>query len=64
MDVHNDLWKKNGGIDFGSSPRDLYDNNLSYIDKAFERFVKWLKTEGIYDRTVILFYFRPLYFSS
>jgi arylsulfatase A-like enzyme len=55
MDVHNDLWKKAGGIDFGNSPRDLYDNNLSYLDRAFERFVGWLKQENIYDRTVILF---------
>ncbi len=55
MDVHNDLWKKPGGIDFGDRPRDLYDNNLSYIDRAFERFVQWLKKSGIYDRTVILF---------
>jgi len=55
MDVHNDLWKKDDGIDFGNSPKDLYDNNLSYIDRAFERFVKWLKEEAIYERTVILF---------
>jgi len=55
MNVHNDLWKKDDGIDFGNSPKDLYDNNLSYIDRAFERFVKWLKEEGIYERTVILF---------
>jgi len=55
MDVHNDLWKKPGGIDFGDRPRDIYDNNLSYLDRAFERFVRWLKEEAIYDRTVILF---------
>lgn len=55
MDVHNDLWKKPGGIDFGNSPRDLYDNNLSYLDRAVKRFVKWLKAKDIYDKTVILF---------
>jgi arylsulfatase A-like enzyme len=55
MDVHNDLWKKTGGIDFGDRPRDIYDNNLSYLDRAFERFVQWLKEEAIYNRTVILF---------
>ena len=55
MDVHNDLWRKPGGIDFGNSPRDLYDNNLSYLDRAVERFVNWLKAKNIYDRTVILF---------
>jgi len=55
MDVHNDLWKKPGGIDFGNSPRDLYDNNLSYLDHAFKRFVNWLKARDIYDKTVILF---------
>jgi hypothetical protein len=55
MDVHNDLWEKDGGTDFGDSPRDLYDNNLSYLDKAMSRFISWLKEEGIYDRTVILF---------
>lgn len=54
MDVHNDLWKKEDGVDFGESPRDLYDNNLSYVDRAFERFVAWLKQLGIYHRTVIL----------
>lgn len=54
MDVHNDLWKKADGIDFGNSLRDLYDNNLSYVDRAFRRFVTWLKEHGIYDRTVIL----------
>ncbi len=54
MDVHNDLWKKEGGLDFGDSPRDLYDNNLSYVDRAFERFVAWLREKGIYERTVIL----------
>ena len=55
MDVHNDLWKKENGVDFGNSPRDLYDNNLSYIDRALGRFVSWLKQEGLYGRTVILF---------
>ena len=55
MDVHNDLWKKPGGTDFGDSPRDLYDNNLSYLDGAFKRFVNWLKAKDIYDKTVILF---------
>jgi glucan phosphoethanolaminetransferase (alkaline phosphatase superfamily) len=55
MDVHNDLWKKEGGTDFGDRPRDLYDNNLSYIDNAFSRFIAWLKKEGLYERTVILF---------
>jgi len=55
MDVHNDLWKKTGGIEFGDTPRDLYDNNLSYLDRAFERFINWLKANYIYDKTVILF---------
>ena len=55
MDVHNDLWKKEGGIDFGDSLRDLYDNNLSYLDRAFAQFVNWLKLKGLYERTVILF---------
>jgi len=55
MDVHNELWKKEDGLDFGDSPRDLYDNNLSYVDRAFERFVAWLKRKGIYHRTVIFF---------
>jgi glucan phosphoethanolaminetransferase (alkaline phosphatase superfamily) len=55
LDVHNDLWKKDDGLDFGDNPRDLYDNNLSYTDRAFERFVAWLKQKGIYERTVILF---------
>jgi arylsulfatase A-like enzyme len=55
MDVHNDLWKKPGGKDFGDTPRDLYDHNLFYLDGAFERFVNWLKAESIYDQTVILF---------
>jgi arylsulfatase A-like enzyme len=55
MDVHNDLWKKDGGLDFGDRPRDLYDNNLSYLDRAFERFVRWLRQNGLYERTVILF---------
>jgi glucan phosphoethanolaminetransferase (alkaline phosphatase superfamily) len=55
MDVHNDLWKKPGGINFGDAPRDLYDHNLSYLDSAFERFVDWLKANHIYDKTVILF---------
>jgi hypothetical protein len=55
MDVHNDLWKKSDGLDFGDAPRDLYDNNLSYLDRAVERFVAWLKRRGLYDRTVILF---------
>ena len=55
MDVHNDLWKKTGGIDFGNSPRDLYDNNLSYLDRAMKRFVDWMKAKDIYDNTIILF---------
>ena len=54
MDVHNVLWKKEGGMDYGDTPRDLYDNNLSYIDRALSRFVSWLNEEGAYDRTVIL----------
>jgi glucan phosphoethanolaminetransferase (alkaline phosphatase superfamily) len=55
MDVHNDLWKKPAGIDFGDGPRDLYDHNLSYLDSAFERFVNWLKANHIYEKTIILF---------
>lgn len=55
MDVHNDLYKKEGGVDFGDTPRDLYDNNLTYLDGALSRFIAWLKKEGIYERTVILF---------
>ena len=55
MDVHNDLWKKEDGMDFGDTPRDLYDNNLSYIDRAFSRFVSWLKQQSLSERTVILF---------
>ncbi len=55
MDVHNDLWKKPEAVDFGDGPRDLYDNNLFYLDEAFGRFVAWLKDSGIYERTVILF---------
>jgi glucan phosphoethanolaminetransferase (alkaline phosphatase superfamily) len=55
MDVHNDLWKKEDGTDFGDAPRDVYDNNLSYIDRAFSRFVSWLKHQGLYAKTVILF---------
>jgi glucan phosphoethanolaminetransferase (alkaline phosphatase superfamily) len=55
MDVHNDLWKKPVGIDFGDGPRDLYDHNLSYLDSAFERFVNWLKENHVYEKTVILF---------
>ena len=55
MDVHNDLYKKKDGTDFGDQPKDLYDHNLSYIDRAISRFIVWLKKEGIYDRTVILF---------
>jgi arylsulfatase A-like enzyme len=55
MDVHNDLWKKEDGLDFGDSPRDIYDNNLSYVDRSFQRFVTWLRRKGIYERTVILF---------
>ena len=55
MDVHNDLWEKEAGKDFGDTPRDLYDHNLLYIDRAFSRFVSWLKQEEIYDRTIILF---------
>jgi hypothetical protein len=54
MDVHNDLWKKEDGLDFGDSPRDIYDNNLSYIDRSFQRLVTWLKKKGIYEKTVIL----------
>ncbi len=55
MDVHNDLWKKSDGLDFGDALRDLYDNNLSYLDRAVARFVAWLKNHGLYERTVILF---------
>jgi len=55
MDVHNDLWKKEGGTDFGDTPRDLYDNNVSYLDQAFGRFIAWFKKEASYDRTVIMF---------
>jgi len=54
MDVHNDLWKKEDGLDFGNSPRDLYDNNVSYVDRSFARFIHWLENKGIYERTVIL----------
>jgi arylsulfatase A-like enzyme len=55
MDVHNDLWKKEEGIDFGDRPRDVYDNNLSYMDRALNRFISWLKQTGIYERTVVVF---------
>lgn len=55
LDVHNDLWRKADGLDFGSAPRDLYDNNVSYIDRAMARFIDWLRAHGLYERTVILF---------
>jgi hypothetical protein len=55
MDVHNDLWEKPGGKDFGNTPRDLYDHNLAYLDSSFERFINWLKANHIYKKTVILF---------
>ncbi len=55
LDVHNDLWKKADGLDFGDAPRDLYDNNVSYVDRAMARFVGWLQARGLYKRTVILF---------
>jgi Sulfatase len=55
LDVHNDLCKKAEGEDFGDGPRDLYDNNLSYVDLAFRRFVTWLRQRGLYDRTIVLF---------
>jgi arylsulfatase A-like enzyme len=54
MDVHNDLWKKARGTDFGNRPRDIYDNNISYLDGACARFFHWLKSRGLYDRTVIV----------
>jgi hypothetical protein len=54
MDVHNDLWKKAQGADFGDRPRDIYDNNISYIDGACARFFHRLKSRGLYERTVIL----------
>lgn len=50
MDVHNDLWKKDQGLDFGDRPRDIYDNNLSYLDEACARFFQRLKSKGLYDR--------------
>ena len=40
------MCKKDDGLDFGDTPRDLYDNNLSYVDRAFQRFVEWLKQKG------------------
>jgi hypothetical protein len=55
MDVHTEMWKKEDGLDFGDGLRDLYDNNLSYLDRAFARFVAWLRARGLYERTVILF---------
>ncbi|HEV8673074.1 MAG TPA: sulfatase-like hydrolase/transferase [Methylomirabilota bacterium] len=55
LDVHNDLWKKSGGLDFGDAPRDLYDNNVSYVDGAMARFVEWLRHAGLYERTVVVF---------
>jgi Sulfatase len=54
MDAHNDLWKKDRGADFGDRPRDIYDNNLSYLDGACARFFQWLRDKGLYHRTVIL----------
>jgi arylsulfatase A-like enzyme len=54
MDVHNDLWKKSRGTDFGDRPRDIYDNNISYLDGACARFFDRLKSRGLYERTVIL----------
>jgi hypothetical protein len=48
MDVHNDLWKKEDGLDFGDSPRDIYDNNLSYVDRSFQRFVTWLRRKILF----------------
>ncbi len=55
LDVHNDLWKKADGLDLGNGPRDVYDNNVSYVDRAMARFIGWLRTRGLYDRTVIVF---------
>jgi hypothetical protein len=54
LDVHNDLWKKADGLDLGDTPRDLYDNNISYVDRAMARFIGWLRARALYEHTVIV----------
>ena len=54
MDTHNKLWKKADAPDFGDSLRDLYDNNVSYVDKHLGAFLQFLRDGGYDDNTAIL----------
>jgi hypothetical protein len=55
MDVHNDLYKKSEANDYGNSSKELYDNNMNYLDRCMREFIGWLKRHGRYENTVIIF---------
>lgn len=53
MDVHNDLFLKEEARNYGDSLKDLYDNNVNYLDLCLRDFVGWLKTTDRYANTVM-----------
>jgi choline-sulfatase len=54
MDTHFEYEFHPDGKDFGRSNRDLYDNTISSVDRAFGEFIDALKEKGLDGRTVIL----------
>ncbi len=54
MDVHNDLFLKEEARNYGSSLKDLYDNNVNYLDLCLRDFVGWLKATDRYANTVMV----------
>ena len=52
FDAHND-YMEHEGIDFGDTPRDLYDGELLYQDRALESLFQGLTERGLDDSTIV-----------
>jgi len=45
----------NPPVEWAGAMSELYDDNIAYFDAHFGRLIEWLKAEGLYDNTLIVF---------
>jgi choline-sulfatase len=54
MDPHHTYEKHAGHPDFGSKPRDLYDNEMHYTDKWLGELLEWAEGRDWWNRTALV----------
>jgi arylsulfatase A-like enzyme len=54
LDPHHTYEKHKGHPDFGSKPRDVYDNEVHYTDKWVGTLLDWAKQQPWWSRTVVM----------